>query len=131
MSMPQPIHVALVGSSAELVSRAKTHFRLSAPGIGAAYLATLDLECTDPIRRLDDIPTGLIQLWVALDREALAASQNHYRSDVRNSTYNRGFFDELLPDACILVDYERSPSAAKKELAALAQRIIKAWYDTS
>jgi len=42
MSMPQPIHVALVGSTADIVRRAKEHFRLSQPGIGAAYLATLE-----------------------------------------------------------------------------------------
>jgi hypothetical protein len=68
---------------------------------------------------------------VALDEEAFSASQDRYRSDAQQPGYDRGFYDGLLPDPCVLVDFERCPSAAKQELAELALKIIRAWYDTS
>ncbi len=131
MSMPQPIHVVLLGSTVDIVRKAKKYFRLSAPGIGPPYLATLDGECSDPIRRLDDVPTGLIHLWVTLDKSAFLASQDRYRLDTQHPHYDRGFYGELLPNPCVLVDFERSPTTAKKELSKLADEIISAWYDTS
>ena len=131
MSMPQPIHVALIGSSADVVRQAKEHFRLSAPGIGAAYMVCVDANSGDMIVRLDNVPKGLIHLWVALDKEALSAAQARHQSDAQQPSYNRGFYDNSLPDPCVLVDYEHSPSVAKTQLAKLARKVIEAWYDSS
>ena len=131
MSMPQPIHVALVGSTVDIVRRANKYFRLSAPGIGAAYLVTLEPMSSDSIQRLEELPSGRITLWVALDSESLSASQQRHQADLRNPRYSRGFYEDHLPEPCVLVDFEKSASASKKQLAELAQTIIDAWYATS
>ena len=75
MSMPQPIRVALVGASAKRVEDAAKHFRLSAPGIGAPYLASLDTPQGGKVLPVERIPRGLITLWLCLDSESLAASK--------------------------------------------------------
>lgn len=131
MSMPQPIHVALIGSSAAIVGRAASAFRLGAPGIGAAYLVSLEASSDTKFHRLSDVPVGLIHLWVALDRDSLAASRERHRTDANNPKYGRGYYDTSLPEACVLVDLERFPKDGKRQLAELAQRIIKAWEESS
>ena len=131
MSMPQPVHVALVGRTADIVRRAKKHFRLTAPGIGAAYLAALEPEPSALIRPLDELPKGLITVWVALDDESFTASLQRHQDDRTNARYSRGFYDEHLPEPCILVDLEGSSRAFENRLAELAQRVVEAWYATS
>ncbi len=131
MSMPEPIFVALVGASVDVVRRGKKYFRLSEPGIGAALLATLEPISTGSIRRLVDLPSGLVTLWVALDDDSFVESRRYHQADLRNPRYSRGFYEGLLPEPCILVDFENREAESKKRLAELAQTIIKAWYATS
>jgi hypothetical protein len=131
MSMPQPISVALIGSTADIVRRAKKHFRLGVPGIGAAYLASLQTEPTDDIPALTQIPAAQITLWIALDAKSFSAAQLRHRADMQNPRYGRGFYNEHFPEPCILVDFNQSPKESKNQLSELAQRIINAWYATS
>nr|WP_123784874.1 hypothetical protein [Pirellula staleyi] len=131
MSMPQPIHVALVGATSDIVRRAKKHFRLSTPGIGAAFLATLERTSTEPIIRFEDLPNGLITLWITLDHESLSASRQRHDADLLNPCYCRGFYEHHLPESCVLVDFEKSWPASKKQLARLSEQIAAAWYATS
>ena len=131
MSMPQPIYVALVGSTADVVRRARKHFRLSAPGIGPPCLAKLETRPSHDVPRLTQIPAAQIVLWVALDTKSFAAAQTRHRDDLRNSRYDRGFYNVHFPEPCILVDFDRNPKEAKKQLAELALRVIEAWYATS
>jgi hypothetical protein len=129
--MPQPIHVALVGSTADIVRKAKRQFRLSEPGIGAAYLATMEQTNSDTIVHFDKLPWGLVTLWIALDHESFVASRQRHAQDSLNPRYSRGHYAELLPEACILVDFENSETASKKRLIQLAAQISKAWYASS
>lgn len=129
--MPQPISVALVGSTADVVRRAKRHFRLGAPGIGAAYLASLDAKTTDDIPPIAQIPAAQITLWIALDANSFSAAQLRHHADLRHPRYDRGFYNEPFPEPCILVDFSQSPKESKNRLAELAQSIINAWYATS
>lgn len=131
MSMSQPIFVVLVGSTADIVRRAKKHFRLSAPGIGPAYLASLESSPSDNIQSLTQLPTGLITLWVALDAASFFEAQIRHRIDLQNPRYDRGFYAELFPEPCILVDLSQSSTESKTRLAELALSIIDAWYATS
>ncbi len=131
MSMPQPIFVALIGSTADIVRRAKKHFRLNAPGIGAAYLASLDTETTDHIPPIEEIPKAQITLWIALDAKSFSAAQMRHHADLRHLQYDRGFYNEHFPEPCILVDFNQSSKEFKNRLAELAKSIIDAWYATS
>jgi len=131
MSMPQPIHVALVGRTAEVVRRAKKHFRLSAPGIGAAYLVTLDPVDSDSVLSFEDLPPGRITFWVALDGNSLSASRKQHQIDRMNPNYSRGFYEQDLPEPCVLVDFDKPTSASQKQLADLAEKVVEAWYASS
>ena len=131
MSMPQPIFVALIGSTADIIRRAKKHFRLRAPGIGAAYLASLDTEPTDDIPALTKVPAAQITLWIAIDAKSLSAAQLRHRADMQNPRYGRGLYNEYFPEPCILVDFNQSTKESKSQLSELVQRIIDAWYATS
>jgi hypothetical protein len=131
MSMPQPIFVALVGSTADVVRRAKRHLRLRAPGMGCPLLATLEPEPSGDIQPLAQVPSGRITLWVALDNDALRASMQRHHEDTQNPRYDRGFYDEHFPEPCLLVDFCASPAQSKAQLAGLAQRLVDAWHATS
>lgn len=131
MSMPQPIFVALIGSSADIVRRAKRHFRLEAPGIGPAYVASLATLRAEDVPPLSQIPVNQIALWIALDDTSFSAAQLRHRSDLNNPRYSRGFYSEHFPEPCILIDFDRSPAESGKQLTELAQQIIAAWYETS
>lgn len=129
MSMPQPIFVTLIGSSKVQVSRARKHFRLSAPGIGAAYLAALDAKPGGKIVPPGELPKGLITLWVALDPESLSVARSLHSADRRTARYGRGGYDELLPEPCVLI--HESGSKLKDGLRHWKEKIIAAWYESS
>ena len=67
MSMPQPIHVVLIGSSKIEITQLRKSFRLSAPGMGPAYFAALGASPGEEIVRPKDLPYAEIDLWIALD----------------------------------------------------------------
>ena len=131
MSMPQPIHVALVGSTTEIVQNAKRHFRLGDPGIGPVLLAALNAGSDDQIKPLSELPHDLIDLWVALDHESYMASQTRHHSDSSSPRYSRGFYNELLPEPCVIIEFEQSPEKSKLALNNLVKQIVEAWYATS
>jgi hypothetical protein len=123
MSMPQPIFIALIGSSKTQVSKAKKHFRLSVPGMGPAYLAALDSQPGEKIAHPSELPKGLITLWVALDLESLSVVRSLHSDDVQLPRYSRGFYAELLPEPCVLIPID--------ELSTLKQKITEAYFETS
>ena len=128
MSMPQPIQVALVGSTVAQVAAAKKHFRLSAPGIGSAYLSALDATPRGEVVPPSELPKALLTLWLCLDKDALAVAQHLHSQDAQNPRYGRGFYDEHFPQPCVLI--ETGPSSPKL-LSDWARQIIEAWYATS
>ncbi|HQU42606.1 MAG TPA: hypothetical protein PK867_07325 [Pirellulales bacterium] len=129
MSMPQPIFIALIGSSKAQVSKAKKHFRLSVPGMGPAPLAALDSQPGDKIVHPSEVPKGLITLWVALDAESLSLSRSLHAADARLPRYDRGFYEELLPEPCVLIPIDDRD--AKTRLSALRKKISEAYFETS
>lgn len=128
MSMPLPIHVALIGSTVEQVVAAKKSFRLSTPGIGAPYLSALNVEPGGKILTPTDLPKALITIWLCLDPQSLAVSKKLHSQDIRNPQYGRGSYEELLPEPCVLVGDEKVSSAVLKEWA---EKITEAWLATS
>ena len=129
MSMPHPIFVVLIASSTSQVERAKKHFRLSAPGIGAAYLAALDATPGNKIVPPSELPKGLITLWVALDRQSLSVARSLHSDDRRTASYGRGrFYEEYFPEPCVLV---LGDSTLRESLIDWKEKIIAAWYASS
>lgn len=131
MSMPLPIHVALVASTAAQVKEASKCFRLSAPGIGAAYLSAIDAVPNEKISSPTELPPGRIKLWICLDQASFEIAKQLHDRDRRNSRYSRGFYDELLPEACVLIDNTIAAPERKNLLSNWAQRVTDAWYETS
>lgn len=131
MSMPQRIFVALIGSTPDRVHRAKKFFRLSTPGLEPAYLASLEGERSGNIYSLEQLPKNQITIWIALDPESFLAATLQHQNDLLNPRYSRGFYDELLPEPCVLVNIDQSPEESKRLLADLAQEITNAWYASS
>ncbi|WP_131818218.1 hypothetical protein [Planctopirus hydrillae] len=131
MSMPQPIFVALIGATAERVDRAKKFFRLSTPGLGPFYLASLETEQSGSTQPLVQLPKNQITIWIALDPESFLAASLQHQVDSLNPRYTRGFYDELLPEPCVLVNIDQSPEESKRRLTDLAQKITSAWYASS
>jgi len=126
--MPLPIHVALIGSTVSHVSAAQKHFHLSAPGIGAAYLAALNASPGGKIVPPTDLPKAQITLWLCLDAQALAVSKELHSQDAQSPHYDRGLYNDMFPEVCVLIDGGQD---APKILSAWAQKIIDAWYQTS
>ena len=129
--MPLPIHVALIGATCDAVTVARKHFRLSAPGIGAAYLSALDAKQKPNIVPPSELPESLITLWVCLDRESLAIAQKIHEKDSQDARYGRGFYKEVFPVSCLLIEQNDSISERNQRLATLARNIVDAWYGTS
>ncbi len=127
--MPLPVHVALVGTTSEQVWKASKHFRLSAPGIGPAYLAALDAASGGKVLSISELPPGRIDLWVCLDSAALIEAEALHQSDRAMPRYGRGFYEVLFPEACILIDTADSDERSKL-LVSWAQRIMDAWQST-
>jgi hypothetical protein len=130
MSMPQPIFVALVGSTTEQVLKASKFFRLSQPGIGAALLAATNALPGGKVIPLDKLPLARIHLWICLDQAALEECESIHQSDRLNPDYYRGFYQELFPAACVLVQHS-DPKQQKELLSSWAQKVIQAWVSTS
>lgn len=130
MSMPRPIHVALVGKTADQVRDASKHFRLSAPGIGAAYLAAIDADAVGKVLAISALPSGCMDLWLCLDRSALVAAEAAHRRDRAMPRYGRGFYEEVFPEACVLLE-SANPGDQRALLASWAQKIIDAWRASS
>jgi hypothetical protein len=128
VSMPLPIHVALIGSTVSQVSAAQKHFRLSAPGIGATYLAALNASPGGKIVPPTDLPKAQITLWLCLDGQAFADSKQLHSQDAQSPRYDRGFYDGIFSEACVLIEGGQD---VPKILSAWAQKIIDAWYQTS
>jgi len=127
MSMPVPLHVALVGSSRKQVALGKRHFRLSVPGMGPAYLSALDAIPGEDIVHPSKLPKRLMTLWVALDAEAFDLCNKLHAKDLRIPGYSRWFYDEDFPEACILIQAGKSNDELKKALTHLRERIISAY----
>lgn len=130
MSMPQRIHVALVGAKMMDVAEAKKHFRLSQPGIGPSYYCALDSSAEKGIVSPSNLPAGCITLWLCLDAESLAVSKKLHARDLGYPKYGRGFYGETFPEPCVLLE-KPSGKVGKKVLAAWEQKITEAWYATS
>ena len=130
MSMPLPIHIVLIGSSSERIRSARRHLRLSTPGIGAPYLCALDAEAGNGILPPAELSKALITLWLALDSQSLQVAQKLHSGDLRTPRYGRGFYADLLPEACMLVEGD-TPSQQHVALKDWERRITDAWYKTS
>jgi hypothetical protein len=129
MSMPQPIFVALVGEETSKVSRSTRSFRLSAPGIGGAYYCALDAGSEGRIVHPQSLRPGLVTLWICLDRSSLEACEALNARDRTLPGYGRGFYDEIFPEACVLVP-DHGTVHQKNLLQDWAKKIIDAWYST-
>jgi hypothetical protein len=130
MSQPQSIFVALVGSSTEQVLKASKYFRLSQPGIGAALLASTNALPGGKVVPLEELPRARIHLWICLDQAALEECKAIHQRDRLTPTYDRGFYEELFPEACVLVQHS-SPKQQNQLLSSWAQKVIQAWVSTS
>ena len=130
MSMPRPIHVALVGKNADQVREASKHFRLSAPGIGAAYLAAIDTDSVGKVLAISALPRGQIDLWLCLDRAALVEAEAAHQRDRATPRYGRGFYEEVFPEVCVLLESAHQ-AEQRTLLASWAQKVIDAWRATS
>nr|BAJ07056.1 putative uncharacterized protein [uncultured bacterium] len=131
MSVPLPIHVALVSSSKKQIASIRRHFRLSAPGIGPAYISALDALPGDTIVTPSQLPKGRIALWITLDSESYKTCMKLHKRDLRMPDYGRGFYSHHFPEACVLIEKSNSPTQLKKTLASWSSRIIDAWYESS
>lgn len=129
MSMPQPIHVVLIGATRARVHSARRHLRMATPGIGAPYLCALDADGTDKVVAPSELPKACITLWLALDLESLQVAQKLHAEDLRLPRYGRGFYNDRLPEACVLVEGDTLEQQAA--LRSWEQRIAKAWYESS
>lgn len=130
MSIPRPIHVALVGTHADQAREASKHFRLSAPGIGAAYLAAIDTDAVGKVLAISALPRGHIDLWLCLDGAALTAAEAAHQRDRAMLRYGRGFYQDMFPEACVLLE-SADPGDQRTLLASWARKIIDAWRATS
>ncbi len=130
MSMPRPIHVALAGTHADQVRDASKHFRLSAPGIGAAYLAAIDPDSVGKVLAISALPRGCMDLWLCLDRAALIAAEAAHQRDRAIPRYGRGFYEEVFPEACVLLESAHQ-AELRTLLASWARKIIVAWRASS
>lgn len=130
MSMPQPVHVAIVGSTVQSVLIAKKYFRPSAPGMGPPYLAALDGIPDGEVVPPSSFSDGFIDLWLCLDAESYAASRQLHLRDAHSAKCNQ-YYRLAFPEACILVSAGKSSSALRASLSAWARRISDAWYDSS
>ena len=125
MSMPLPIHVALICATSDVMSVAKKLFRLSAPGIGPAYYVALDAPAQGDFFSPKDLPTALITLWLCLDQESFALAKQLHAQDLTVPRYGRGFYDSIFPEPCLLIENSR------KSLSDWSRKIVDAWYETS
>jgi hypothetical protein len=131
MSIPQPIHVALVGSSRDEIRRLRRHFRFSQPGIGPAFFAALDATPGDTIVAPADLPIGIITLWLCLGRETFEVCAVLHGRDRRMPGYDRGFYEQIFPAACVQLEDRRSMRRLRQDLSDWAHRITEAWFSTS
>jgi hypothetical protein len=128
VGQPLSILVALIGSTVSDVKSATKRFRLKTPGIGPAYLVALDASPGGKIIAPSELPSGQITLWICLDAAAYDEATNRHLLDQKTAGYHRSFYDELLPQACILVeDWRENPQV----LEMWVDSITTAWYGSS
>ncbi len=109
----------------------KKYFRLSEPGIGAAYLCGVDADSDEKIVMPKSLPKGCITLWLSLDHKSFILSKKLHAKDLRNRKYSRGLYDETFPEACILLEYEQAMEKLEELLSFWVQQITAAWHETS
>ena len=129
--MPQPISVAIVCSSCDLLNRLRKKVKVSEPGMAPRYyLVALD----QPGKRIitpDSIPSAKIDLWLALDQPSLELAKRTHEEDKQKSQYERGFYDELLPECVVQIDASEFNPKRIKELESWIDRVQLAFYHSS
>ncbi len=129
MSVPLPIHVALIGSSRERVSSLRKHFRLC--DVGSIYYSAIDAIPGERVVPLFTLPRGLITLWLCLDPDAHSASVEFHARDRQLRHYSRICYDEHFPEPCVLLDGGKSVREMRSLLSGWMVRIREAHAATS
>jgi len=105
MSMPQYIIIAVVSSNMATLKKITKDALIFQPGVAPRYkLVTLDGKEGKRITSLEEIEVHRILLWIALDDAALAKCNEMNSQNLENPHYNRGFYDQHLPNPVIKID---------------------------
>lgn len=118
--MPQHISIAIVCTDTELLMKIRRKLKVSAPGVAPKfYLVTLN-KPKNRIINYKKLPKNRITQWIALDDESLQLCKKLHESDLKSKSYDRGFYNESLPDHIIEIKQELSE---KNKLLKLEEQI--------
>ena len=92
-----------------------------------AYLIALDANSANKNIHPSEVPKGRITLWLALDAAAFSFCKECHSRDLRIPRYRRGYYGDIFPEACVLIDESKSNKEIAETLACWRQKIIDAY----
>jgi len=125
MSMPQYIEIAVVGADQKIVKSITKGAPISQPGIAPKYhLVSLSEVTSKRLVNLAELNYERVLLWVSLDEQSKLACENAIKINEKRAGFDRGFYDQHLPESLIVV-------GTKNEFLATTKKIYEAFCETS
>jgi len=131
MSMPQHIVVAIVSKDKKLLEDIKKTLALPDSGINPKYYYFTPRDNISKILDQEKFEHAFIDLWITLDGDSYKHAENQNARDQRNEKYNRGFYDQLLPETIVNIDQTHATGTLMENLKQVTRKIFDAFCESS
>lgn len=126
--MPQYIRIAIVANNKERLEVIKTILGLPEEGIYPRYYFVTPKDDIDKLVNPKNYSFGHIHLWISLDAISHKFCQKKHSENLKDVNFNRGFYNQLLPNPVINIEDEKNTVEVLKKYT---EEILKAFCETS